>query len=249
MPQNNRIFLVGNGASLKNTDLDLLIGKPSMAVNKIHKIYPFTHWRPTHYIKVDFSAFDPDDWKGEILGHVRSGEQCLLWDAFQEGADASDGNYEYIHDGIGDFENVRYIPRCEHHYEFKGAWHHICTGLNSILTMAIWAVELGYKEIVLVGCDGHFSTPPEDHFTEDYYLAWDALYAIRNNRNVIQAHDIIARQCPVPIYDATVGGHLTHYPKVKLEDVCLSLDTPKSKPATAASSMAPWSTLWGNRST
>ncbi len=59
----SRIFLIGNGASLKNTNMDLLIGQDSMAVNKIHKFYPFTQWRPTHYVKVDYSTFDPDDWK------------------------------------------------------------------------------------------------------------------------------------------------------------------------------------------
>jgi hypothetical protein len=215
----SRIYLVGNGASLKNTNLDLLIGFDSMAVNKIHKFYEFTQWRPTHYVKVDFSAFDPDNWKGEILGHVRSGEQCLLWDAFRAGADPRDGNYEFIHEGIGNFTNVRYIPRCAHHYQLKGAWHDLCTGLNSILTMAIWAVEMGYQEIVLVGCDGKFTSPPEDHCVEDYYHDWDPQYAKRNNANIQAAHDIIKDHCSVPVYDATVGGSLTQYPKVRLEDV------------------------------
>lgn len=238
MLQNNRIFLVGNGSSLNNTNLDLIAGLPSMGVNKIHKHYSKTRWRPTHYLKVDFSAFDPDDWKGEILHHVRNGEQCLLWDAFRAGADKDDGNYEFIYDGIGDFPNVRYIPRCEHHYAMKGAWHPICTGLNSILTMVEWAVELGYREIVLVGCDGKFTTPQEDHFTADYYKAWDSEYTNRNNRNIQAAHDIIWNQCPVPILDATVNGHLTHYPKVRLEDLCdYNPAIPNSKQKTAARSM------------
>jgi hypothetical protein len=219
----SRIFLVGNGYSLNNTNLDLLVGRDSMAVNKIHRFYDRTKWRPTHYVKVDFSAFDPDGWREEILRHAYSGIPCLLWDAFRAGADPRDGNYEFIHDGIGDFSNVRYIPRCKHHYELKGDWHTFCTGLNSILTMAIWAVELGYQEIVLVGCDGKFTTPREDHFDEDYYKAWDTDYARRNNANIQKAHDIIQENCPIPIFDATVGGHLTQYPKVKLEDVCLSV--------------------------
>ena len=214
----SRIFLVGNGASLKNTNLDLLIGHDSMAVNKIHLIYPRTSWRPTHYVKVDYSAFDGDDWKSEILPHVNNGEQCLLWDAFRAGADPNDGNYEFIHDGIGDFENVRYIPRCDHHYLRQGIWHNICTGLNSILTMVLWAVELGYQEVVLVGCDGKFTTPKEDHFIEDYYKTWDADYTNRNNLNILMAHDIISQHCPIPIYDATVNGYLEMYPKVRLED-------------------------------
>lgn len=214
-----RIFLVGNGASLKQTNLDLLIGKPSMAVNKIHKFYEFTHWRPSHYVKVDYSAFDPDDWKAEILQHVNNNEQCLLWDAFRAGADRNDGNFEYIFDGIGDFPNVTYIPRCHHHYLLQCDWHEICTGTNSIVTMAIWAVQLGFEEIVLVGCDGKFFDPQLDHFAPDYYSQVDGEYVQRNNKMIQQAHDLLARGCPVPIYDATVNGHLTQYPKVRLEDL------------------------------
>jgi hypothetical protein len=90
--------------------------------------------------------------------------------------------------------------------------------LNSILTMAIWAVKLGYKEIVLVGCDGLFSTPHEDHFIEDYYKTWDTMYTQRNNENVRAAHAVIQEYCPVPVYDATVDGFLDNYPKVRLED-------------------------------
>ena len=218
----NRIFLVGNGASLKNTNMNLLIGKPSMSVNKIHLIYPFTKWRPTHYVKVDYSIFDsshPDDWRAEIMQHVDVGEKCLLWDAFYKGADPLDGNHEWIPDGIGDFHfNVRFVPRCEHHYLLKGEWHNICTGSNSILTMAIWAVELGFDEIVLVGCDGKYTVPTEDHFTPDYYAVVDGEYEKRNNECVQRAHKIISENCPIPVYDATVDGHLDFYPKVRLED-------------------------------
>lgn len=218
LAESSRIFLVGNGASLRETNLDLIAGKPSMAVNKIHLIYPKTKWRPTHYVKVDYSAFDGDDWKEEVLTHVNNGEQCLLWDAFHSGASKGDGNYEFIHDGIGDHDNVKYISRCIHHYLRQGFWHDTCTGLNSILTMAIWAVQLGFKEIVLVGCDGLFTTPDKDHFITDYYKSWDADYTQRNNINIGMAHGVIFGECPIPIYDATVNGHLTCYPKVRLED-------------------------------
>lgn len=190
-----------------------------MAVNKIHKIYPFTKWRPTHYVKVDYSTFDPDDWKEEVLTHINNGEQCLLWDAFHSGAEKNDGNYEFIPNGIGDLRNVVYIPRCGHHYLRTADWHFNCTGLNSIVTMATWAVQLGYKEIVLVGCDGRFSDPKRDHFDRKYYNKVDKDYAVRNNENIVMAHDLLKSKCPIPIYDATVGGHLTQYQKVRLEDV------------------------------
>lgn len=216
----SRMYLVGNGASLKKTNLDLLVGKPSMGVNKIHLIYPSTQWRPTHYVKIDYSPFDGDDWRDEVMPHINNGELCLLWDAFRNGADKYDGNFEYIPDGIGDFENVIYVPRCEHHYLRTAKWHSLCTGLNSIVSMVIWAVELGYEEIVLVGCDGWFTTPQEDHFIENYYKSADQDYQNRNNLNIVMAHEFLKANCPIPILDATVDGKLTQYRKVLLEDVC-----------------------------
>jgi hypothetical protein len=217
-----KIFLVGNGASLKQTNLDLLIDKPSMAVNKIHLFYKKTKWRPTHYVKVDYSVFDPkhpDDWREEILQHVTGGETCLLWDAFHSGADKNDGNYEWIPDGIGDWRNVTYIPRCEHHYYLTGEWHDYCTGLNSIVTMANWAYLLGFTEIVLVGCDGKFTDPKKDHMVASYYKKVDGEYVKRNNDLIQKAHDLLAAKCPIPIWDATVGGHLTQHRKVILEEL------------------------------
>lgn len=216
-----RIFLIGNGASLKETNLDLLVGLDCMTVNKSNALMEmFPRFDPKFYVKIDYSPFDKDDWKQEVLPHVERGETCLLWDAFRKGAAAWDGNHEYIQDGIGDFENVRYIPRCKHHYARTADWHSICTGLNSIVTMVIWAVQMQYSEIVLVGCDGLFTTPDRDHYTEDYYKNWDADYANRNNSNILMAHAMLSKYCPVPVYDATVNGHLDFYPKVRLEDVC-----------------------------
>ena len=216
----NRMFIVGNGSSLKQTNLDLLIGKPSMAVNKIYLHYPKTNWRPTHYVKVDVSVFEPLDWRSEVFPHIENNEQCLLWDAFHSGAAKDDGNYEFIPDGIGDIRNVTYIPRCQHHYLKTADWHDYCTGLNSIVTMVNWAVILGYKEIVLVGCDGQYSNPKKDHFSPKYYKSVDPDYVKRNNDCVKAAHDMLKEKCPVPIWDATVNGHLTQYPKVILEEIC-----------------------------
>ena len=212
------MYLVGNGASLKKTNLDLLIGKPSMAVNKIHLIYRKTAWRPTHYVKVDYTPFDNDPWQDEVMPHVHRGEKCLLWSAFHGGITSLNQQFE-ISGGVGARDNVEYIGRCEHHDRLEGDWHNICTGLNSILTMAIWAVDIGFQEIVLVGCDGKFTNPTEDHFIDNYYKTWDVGYTQRNNTNVTKAHEIISRFCPIPVYDATVDGYLDCYQKVGLEDV------------------------------
>ena len=47
MTASSRVFVVGNGPSLLETDLDLLVGEDSYACNSINRIYPTTPWRPT----------------------------------------------------------------------------------------------------------------------------------------------------------------------------------------------------------
>lgn len=193
-----------------------------MAVNRIHKIYDKTSWRPTHYVKTDFSTFDGGEWRSEVMQHIERGEKCLLWDYLRDGPPERSAFREYISDGLGELSNVTYVPRCEvHTNRIPQSWHlpEICTSPNSISVMAQWAVLLGYTEIYLVGCDGQFSTPDKDHFDTNYYAAVDDDYERRNNEMVLGAHRLIKESCPVPVYNATVGGVLEMYPRVKLEDV------------------------------
>ena len=50
-----RCFIIGNGASLKSEDLDLLESEITIASNRIYNIFPYTSWKPTIYM-----AEDPD---------------------------------------------------------------------------------------------------------------------------------------------------------------------------------------------
>ena len=45
-----RIFLVGNGPSLNDMNLDLLENEYSIAMNRIELIYEKTSWRPSWYM-------------------------------------------------------------------------------------------------------------------------------------------------------------------------------------------------------
>ena len=49
----SRWFVLGNGPSLANTPLDLLIGENTVGINRINLIYDKTAWRPTIYCKTD----------------------------------------------------------------------------------------------------------------------------------------------------------------------------------------------------
>ena len=50
-----RCFLIGNGPSLRASDLDTLhrAGEITFAFNRIYNIFDQTEWRPTYYISQD----------------------------------------------------------------------------------------------------------------------------------------------------------------------------------------------------
>lgn len=48
-----RCFVLGNGPSLRASDLDKLVNDVSFASNRIYKIFPETKWRPTFFGMID----------------------------------------------------------------------------------------------------------------------------------------------------------------------------------------------------
>jgi hypothetical protein len=209
-----RIYLIGNGKSLQQTPLEKC--RPAMGVNKIGSLF-----QPDYYVKVDYSPFNTDagEWLSEVLPMVKSGIPCLLWDVFRDGIkDTAAAFGDWIPKGIGDHTNVTWMPRCKHHgYPpwIQADWHDpFCTAYNSISVMAQWAVRLGFEEIVFVGCDLGFTDGKGDHFGENYYPKVDGSYSERNNRYALAAHEMILRNCPIPVYNATIGGKLEMYPRI-----------------------------------
>ena len=53
-----RVFLVGNGPSLNDMDLDLLENEDTIAMNRIELIYEKTKWRPTYYFFCSSNCLD-----------------------------------------------------------------------------------------------------------------------------------------------------------------------------------------------
>jgi len=211
----SRIFLIGNGASLQKTPLDLLENEVTMGVNKIGAIF-----KPNYYVKIDFSQFDGNEWKDEVSPMLD--RPCLLWDVFRDGEPREGEPFsDSIPYGMGDHPNVTWVSRCEHHGNkgYEGKWHDpFCTAHNSIVTMTQWAVQLGFDEIFLVGCDGEFTDGITDHFMP-YYKKIDSGYVERNNKCVRMAHKLIKRSSPVPVYNATIGGSLEVHPRVDIYEI------------------------------
>jgi hypothetical protein len=242
---NKRIFLVATGPSLLKTPLDALIGEDTFAINKIHRIYDRTNWRPTYLYYVDFTALNPK-WRDPIDTNKGVVKHMWLLKDFHHGLPPQHSNYKDFPPewALGDMPNVTWVPRCEKHRAYSAEnpspkamheWHlpDICTAYNGISPMIQVAVTMGYEEIYLVGCDLDYKPDWRlNHFDADYpegnvpaNLILGAVWADQDQKNAIYAHQIAKRECEsrgVKICNCTVGGILEVYERKDLLDVIKS---------------------------
>lgn len=235
-----RAFIIGNGVSLRETPLHLLNGETTFAMNRIHKIYPDTSWRPTYYLLTDIQNLDPEEglsgedaWVHDALVHIESGERCFFWGLLAAVLENHRKPYD-IQD-----QNVTYIKLCQEHIVMDAdsegkpeGWHlpMLCKfGTGLAVAMQI-AVQMKFDPLHLVGCDigykarGSYNEPDPNHFCDDYGSR-DSMTeeeADLRNRTLIYAHRMAKSDCDergITVYNSTIGGELEVYPRYDLMEV------------------------------
>ncbi len=72
--RNETLYIIGNGPSLNETDLDLISNSPSIAMNRISMIYKkFNKWRPTYYLFCSSNILNPiwgEEWGLSVINAV-----------------------------------------------------------------------------------------------------------------------------------------------------------------------------------
>ncbi len=150
-----RCFLIGNGGSLNERDLDKIVEESSFACNLIYKIFPRTIWRPSFYC-----ISDPEmilSYSQEITDHIHSPiftnhlqmenwrgspHDLMILNALVH------GDYKVSRDMSG-----YYMP-----------------SKATIMTMMMeLAMYMGFQTIYLLGVDGTNSFSKNAHFTEQYF--------------------------------------------------------------------------------
>jgi hypothetical protein len=185
-----RVFVLGNGPSLKYTPFDLLEKERTFAVNHIWKLWeddPRITWRPTDYVRCEYHIAKEGAAR-DALRMLNCG--CTVW--LQEEIKI-------------DSPEIRRIPHCDGTESHP--WHlpTICirgTVINAAMQIAVLE---GAAEIYLVGCD--LGT---GHFYNGGFPGVD---------RALEGHRFSAQSCPIPVFDATLGGALKVYPRVSLENL------------------------------
>ncbi len=215
-----RCFIIGNGPSLKNTDLSLLQGEFTFGMNRIYLLFPELGFSTTYYLSVNDLVIE--QCAADILS--LQVPRFLSW-----------RSREMIKKALGDQDTLPVDPPLSFlHTTYTGpkfahdASQRLWEGATVTYVAMQLAFHMGFKQVVLIGVDHSFTTKGKpnttvisqgedlDHFDSNYFgkgfrwqlpdLETSELAYRRAGENYFAANR--------EIIDATVGGKLTVFPKV-----------------------------------
>ncbi len=226
-----RAFIVGNGPSLRNTNLELLRDEVSYGVNAIHLLYEKTAWRPNHLVIGDLTQ-EHRDWVRQGGTDREDGRINRFLDIINTNTSAQihiRGNYGvWAKPLLGPHNNVSYFDVCTHHSmglddtledKAPSEWHlpQICRWGGSVVMAIQLAALENYSPLYLLGCDLGYTPGTNNHFTPDYDKFIVPAKADALNAVIANAHSLANSQWE--IYNAGVGGSLDAYERVNLEEL------------------------------
>jgi len=212
-----RCFIIGNGPSLRRTDLTRLRGEATFGLNRIYLLFPELGFPTTYLVTVNWLVLE--QCAGEILDLPIT--KFLPW-RFRRNLDPQRlSRTVFIQtDGSG--------PAFS-----RDARRPLWAGATVTYMAMQLAYHMGYQKVILIGVDHSFSTqgkPHEavvsqgddpNHFSPNYFgkgFRWqlpdlemsEIAYTLAR-----QAFEADGRE----IVDATVGGQLTVFPKVNYPEL------------------------------
>lgn len=218
-----RAFVIGNGPSLNQTDLNLLKNEVTFGVNGIFLKFKDTDFRPTFYVVEDHLVAED---RGEKINQIRGPIKLFpiyLGYCLNEGEDTIFYNH---------------IPRRSypHGFDFStDASEHTYAGCTVTFSCLQLAYYMGFKEIYLVGVDCNYEIPKDveekeeysvkildmktgdpNHFDPDYFgkgYRWHDPQ-VDKMRGAYQEAKKVCEANGVTIYNATIGGKLEVFPRV-----------------------------------
>lgn len=211
-----RCFILGNGPSLRSTDLTRLRGEVTFGMNRIYLAFPDMGFPTTYYVSVNTLVIEQCAEEIRRLPMTK----FLTWRA-RRWLSGAPGVVFLDTDYTGRASFARDVRR----RVFEG---------STVTYVALQlAFHLGFDEVILVGVDHRFSAlgapnatvisrqADADHFSPDYFgpgFRWQlpdleaSEEAYRLARDAFQA---AGRR----VLDATIGGALTVFPKVDYDSL------------------------------
>lgn len=215
-----RCFIIGNGPSLTMNDLELLTDEFCFGTNQIFFAFDKTSWRPDVYLTVNVDTFLA---YRNVIDTLESKIKFIDSKALDYGVEISDAIY-LKHGTFAEGENI--FSRDISQYYYNGG--------TVVYTALQIAVYMGFKDIYLIGCDNNFTIEKsrdgniiKNSIQNHFYTAEDDkktanLYATVDVKHLSESFEIArdyAEKNGIQIYNATRGGKLEVFPRVRLEEV------------------------------
>jgi len=161
--EGERVFIIGNGPSLRDTDLNKLKNEYTIAMNRIDLIFPLVEWRPSYFVYVRATSPNTERLKS-YKTTLDLGIPSFI----------SEDNCEYFPTK----QNIMYLKRDDSVrpdkcYEFDSAADIVgeCWSCDiekvvyrpdsSMYVAAQIASYMGFDKMYFVGCDGYQTNPPK----------------------------------------------------------------------------------------
>lgn len=223
--QGQKCYLIGNGPSLNAKDLDLIQNEISFGCNMVYKIFEKTKWRPTYHFIVDVV------YTSNLYLEIKNNIQSPLI--------TNSSAYYAMKQKPKNITYVNLVSQDEYRIRGNMMAYYITAKATVMTFMIEMAIFMGFKEIYLLGTDctnsftsGHFgeaytatmldkvNLARAKRILENPDMTLEDLGEYRRERS-IQAYEKIAEYAKkqnVKIYNATRGGALEVFERVRLED-------------------------------
>ena len=207
------IFVIGNGPSLSIRDLELLMAKgiPTIASNHIYKIFDETKWRPNYYSISDYECLRQFAHDKKIREKFR-GIPKIFSDNYYDYARECDATDVFFYQQIQVFPNVGFSMDID-----KGIFS------SDTVTYAKLqiAVSLGYSNIYLIGVDNGGTSG-----TYHFYNEKNNEIEQKNNQSTYEKSEVgfryaeyFSKKHSFKISNATRGGYLEVFDRVDFDQL------------------------------
>lgn len=216
-----RIFIIGNGPSLTVEDLNVLHEHKEIcfALNKIHKIFPKTEWRPNYIGMTDTRPITACE---DELDIITENSVLFMADRYTNSNTAYEDKLQYVH-----LKSEYYEPNLPGFSDdiTKGVFWGYSVTYDFAIQIAAY---MGFSEMYLIGMDHNnvgAVTDPRNHFIKDYFTQEEAgIYknVIANFGAMELAYkkaDNYSRKHGFRIYNATRGGKLEVFERVDFDSL------------------------------
>jgi hypothetical protein len=211
-----RCFIIGNGPSLKRTDLSLLRDEVTFGLNRIYLLFNEIGFATTYHVTINKLVLEQTS---EEISNLSV--PCFIsWES---------------HDLIEFRPNMMFLQ-----HVYKGGprfFSDIAEGIWEGATVTYVAMQIayymGFEKVILVGVDHNFETKGKphttvvsigddpNHFSPHYFgkgFRWQ-LPDLETSELAYHIADYKFRNSGREIVDATIGGNLEIFPKIDYESL------------------------------